>query len=543
MKALLVHPLTPVTYWGFQHSLPMVGKAASLPPLGLASLAALLPASWSLRVVDLNVSPLADEELLGADAVLVTGMLIHHRSMREVLQRARALGRRTVVGGPAATTSPDAFPEADHVFQGEAEGRLDHLVRALESPDEPAPRLLSPAGEERPAMSQVPPPRFDLLEHRRYTSMSIQYSRGCPFQCEFCDIIEMFGRVPRVKSPDQVITELEALLATGYRGTLFFVDDNFIGNRRAVAELLPRLAAWQEAHGWPFELYTEASVDLAGRPDLAAAMVRAGFSAVFLGIESPSTDALQEARKLQNLKLAPLDAVEALARAGLEVFAGFIVGFDSDGPDIFDRQRDFILRSPVGMAMIGILNALPGTALARRLAREGRLRGGFEGDNLGLPTFETALGDEVLIRGYRALLSAVYDAEALYDRFERLLDLLGPGPRIAPRPGGLAALGRAMWTVGVRSPRRWRFWRLLARTLIRSPRRFARAVALAIQGEHLVRYTSEEMVPRLDRALALLEQRRGDAPAATPEPVRPRAPPLPPRDRRVASLRETTGRA
>src|SRR5512133_1070265 len=252
MRALLVQSRSPTTYWSFEHTLPFVGKAATYPPLGITTLAALLPARWELRLRDLHVEPLANADLAWADVVLVSGMLIQQESMRGVLRRARAMGRRTVVGGPAPSTAPELFEEADHVFRGEAEGRLALLVRVLEAPTPESPRLLSPEGGDRPDLRLACVPRFDLLDLSRYASHALQYSRGCPFQCEFCDIIEIFGRVPRVKSAEQVVAELDALRALGARGTLFFVDDNFVGNRRAAAKLMPKQRAWQERNGFPF---------------------------------------------------------------------------------------------------------------------------------------------------------------------------------------------------------------------------------------------------------------------------------------------------
>src|SRR6266508_1269262 len=256
MRALLVQAATPSTYWGYQHSLPFIRKAATLPPLGIATLAALLPETWELRLRDLHVAPLADEDLRWADAVLVSGMLVQAASIREVLARAGALGKRTVVGGPAPTTSPEAFPEATHVFQGEAEGRLEQLVLALERPGSVTEHILSPSGTERPDLALARVPRFDLLDLDAYATFAIQVSRGCPFSCEFCDIIEVFGRVPRVQSAAQVVAELEALRRLGARGPLFLVDDNFIGNRRAAAKVLEAIATWQRDRGRPFDLYT-----------------------------------------------------------------------------------------------------------------------------------------------------------------------------------------------------------------------------------------------------------------------------------------------
>jgi radical SAM superfamily enzyme YgiQ (UPF0313 family) len=501
MKVLLVQPKTPVTYWSFQHALPFIDKKTAYPPLGLVSLAGLLPRAWELSLLDLNVEPLRDERLLEAEAILVTGMLIHSESMREVLRRARALGKRTVAGGPAVTSSPDAFPEADHLFRGEAEGRLELLIHALEHPETSTPRLLSPQGGDRPAMSLAPVPRFDLLDPHHYASMSIQISRGCPFTCEFCDIIELFGRVPRLKSAEQVLAELDALRATGWRGSVFVVDDNFIGNRREVAKLLPHVAAWQGRHGQPFDFYTEASVDLAGEQKLMEAMVAAGFVAVFLGIETPSSAALTESGKRQNLKMEPDEAVARLSAAGFEVYAGFIVGFDSDTADIFDRQREFIRSLPIARAMIGLLSALPGTALSRRLEREGRLRELPSGDQFERPNFIPAMDEEVLLRGYRRLMAETYSTGGYYHQCGLLLDQVALQRRPL-RQGALRALARAIWQIGVRGARRGSFWRLLGRGILRGPAAVSHALVLAIIGEHMIRYTEEVVLPRIDQALA-----------------------------------------
>jgi radical SAM superfamily enzyme YgiQ (UPF0313 family) len=512
MRALLVQARSPETYWSYQHALPYVRKRAALPPLGLATLAALLPRRWEVRLVDLHVRELSDDDLVWADVVLVSAMIVQAPSAREVLRRARARGLRTVAGGPAPTTAPGLFEEADHLFQGEAEGRLAGLVEALEDPSRPAPRVLSPVGDARPSLQGTPVPRFDLLELDAYASLSLQLSRGCPFQCEFCDIIEVFGRVPRLKSAEAVLAELDALYALGARGSLFFVDDNFIGNRRAVARLLPRIEAWQEAHGRPFDLYTEASLDLAKEQELLEAMVRAGFSAVFVGIESPAPESLREAHKMQNLRLDPAEAVRILTRAGLEVFAGFILGFDADPQDVFELQVAFINESPIPRAMIGLLTALPGTALWRRLEQEGRLREASSGDQFDRPNFATAMDDRTLLAGYRRVLAACYSDEAYYARCARHLattKLAAGGP---PPRGWLAVLSRAAVGIGVSSRRRARFWRLLGQGLRRGFPGFARAVTLAILGEHMIRYTEEVVLPRLDAALQAL-------PVAPPAPA------------------------
>ncbi|HEX6203209.1 MAG TPA: B12-binding domain-containing radical SAM protein [Thermoanaerobaculia bacterium] len=502
MRCLLVSPALPPTYWGFQLALNLAGRRAALPPLGLISLAALLPADWTLRLVDLDTGPLTDADLAWADVVVVGGMRIQAPSMHQVLARARAAGRRTVVGGPAPTTAPEEFLDADVVFRGEAEGRVDELVAAIAAvaPGR-GPRVLAAAGE-RPEMSGVPVPRFDLLDFRRYASMSVQYSRGCPFRCEFCDIVEIFGRKPRVKATAQVLAELDALAARGYRGTLFFVDDNFIGNRPAVRRLLPELAEWQRRRGYPFELYTEASLDLAADDELIDDMVEAGFTAVFLGIETPSAAALAGAGKTQNLRLDPVRAVHKLATAGLESMGGFIVGFDQDEPSIFGEQQRLIRDAPVPLAMVGMLTALPGTALWRRLEREGRLREASAGDQFARPNFRPVMEERTLLTGYAELLRALYAPAAYFRRCEDFVRLARRTPgRGRPRPEHLLTLLRTAFDAGVKSPWRRHFWRLLG-SASRRPHTLRWAVSHAVMGQHLIRYTRDEVLPRIERALA-----------------------------------------
>ena len=510
MRALLVQARSPRSYWSFERSLPFIGKAAALAPLGLVTLAAHLPERWELRLHDLNVAPLSDADLRWAEAVLVSAMLVQAPSAREVLRRARALGRRSVAGGAGPSTAPELFPDADHLFRGEAEGRLDLLVHALEAPELTAPRLLSPEGPERPDLSLARVPRFDLLDLQRYANHCLQFSRGCPFRCEFCDIIELFGRVPRVKSPRQVLAELDSLYERGARGALFFVDDNFVGNRREVERLLPAIRAWQDAHGFPFQFCTEASIDLAETPALVSAMVAAGFEEVFVGIETPSADALRGSGKTQNLRIPVERAVEVLTGAGLEVFAGFIVGLDGEGPDIFDRQVELISSLPIPRAMAGLLTVLPGTRLWRRLEQEGRLRPGIGADNFDRPNFEPEMDERALLAGYRRLLGTLYDPVRYYERCALVLERLparGPAASIhAPRES-LAALVRIVWGVGIRSPRRWRFWRLVAQALRLGFRKLPRALVLAVLGESLIPYTEEVVLPRLDRSLSALDQK------------------------------------
>ncbi len=497
LNALLVWPKFPKSYWGQEYALPMIGKGAVLPPLGLITAAALLPRHWNLRLVDLNIEPLDDEALRWADLVMISAMRIQRESFGEVVQRARGFGKRVVAGGPYVTTSPDEIAGVDHIVIGEAEDVLPELAQNLEAGLDAPARVKAPA---RPDVSKTPAPRFDLLRIDRYDCMGVQFSRGCPFSCEFCDIIEIFGRVPRNKSPEQFLSELDAVRATGFRGPVFVVDDNFIGNKVAARKMLARLEPWSRAHGDPFDFFTEASVNLADDDGLIAGLVAANFTAVFLGIETPSREALLETKKRQNTHLDLEQSVEKLVRAGLDVMAGFIVGFDADDETIFERQRTFIARSPVSMAMIGILTALPGTQLWRRLAAEGRLHGDAEGDAAYRPNFETRLPENTLVEGYGRLLASLYEPRAYFARALQAVSLQRhlPAPRYRRALSySLRVLFQSIWRQGVRGSYRGVYWGFLLRAALIAPRRFARAFALAVHGEHMIRYTFEDVLPRV----------------------------------------------
>jgi radical SAM superfamily enzyme YgiQ (UPF0313 family) len=497
LNALLVWPKFPKSYWGQEYALPLIGKGAVLPPLGLITAAALLPRHWNLRLVDLNIEPLEDEALRWADVVMLSAMRIQRESFREVVQRARGFGKRVVAGGPYVTTDPDEISGVDHIVMGEAEEVLPELAQRLETQ---APIPARWQASERPDVSKTPPPRFDLLRIERYDCMGVQFSRGCPFTCEFCDIIEIFGRVPRTKTPGQFLAELDAVRATGFRGPVFVVDDNFIGNKVAARKMLAELAPWSRAHGDPFDFFTEASVNLADDDKLIAGLVAANFSAVFLGIETPSREALLETKKRQNTHLDLEQSVEKLVRAGLEVMAGFIVGFDADDETIFERQREFIARSPVSMAMIGILTALPGTQLWRRLAAEGRLHGDAEGDAAYRPNFETRMPETTLVEGYGRLLASLYEPRAYFTRALRAVSLQRhlPAPRYRRSLRySLRVLFGSIWRQGLRGGYRGDYWRFLLRAALIAPRRFARTFALAVHGEHMIRYTFEDVLPRV----------------------------------------------
>ncbi len=482
MNILLVSPRTPDTFWSFRHALSFVRRKASNPPLGLLTVAAMLPRSWNLKLVDLDVSPLRDRDILAADYVMVGGMIVHRDSVREVARRCRALGRPVIAGGPLVSTGHEAFPEIDHLVLGEAEGIMAQVVRDM-TEGRVAALYEAP---ERPSLDETPVPRWDLIRLGDYASMSIQYSRGCPFDCEFCDIVVMNGRVPRTKPPERVLAELDALRARGWDGRVFLVDDNFIGNKKRVKVLLREMAAWKRRTRSAMDFLTEASVNLAEDPELLRLMAEAGFKQVFLGIETPELESLRECSKHQNTRRDLVEAVRDIQRAGLEVMGGFIVGFDHDTPDIFERQFEFIQRAGIVTAMVGVLTALPRTRLYRRLAEEGRLLAESTGNNTeAVLNFLPRLGREELLGGYRHLVRKLYEPGAFYQRARALLANYrgrGAAPRVGVRE--LGAFFGSCWHIGIRSRGQAAYWRFLGHTLVHRPRAFSLAVTLAIYGHH-----------------------------------------------------------
>ena len=482
MNILLVYPRSPESFWSFQHVLRFVAKKSAFPPLGLLTVAAMLPASWNLRLVDLNVAPLADDDIRWADYVFLSGMIVHQDSAHEIAARCAALGRTVIAGGPLFTTGHASFPEIRHFVLGEAEGVMPELVADLERG--------TPRGAYRasgwPDVRTSPVPRWDLVDLRDYVTMPVQFSRGCPFDCEFCDIVVMNGRVPRTKEPAQVLRELEALRAGGWRDMVFLVDDNFIGNRKRSKELLRAMIDWRARTRPGMGFLTEASVNLADDTELCELMVQAGFKKVFLGIETPSAEGLAECNKRQNQARDLGDAVRILQRAGMEVMGGFIVGFDSDPLDIFRRQFEFIQRSGVVTAMVGLLNALPQTALYRRLAAEGRILSATCGNNTDAAiNFATRLDRDFLLNGYRDLMRRLYEPAHYYRRIRTFLRTYrprGPTPRLSG--ADVRAFLRSLWVLGVRYSGRRAFWRLLTTSLLSGRAKFRVAMELSILGHH-----------------------------------------------------------
>lgn len=497
INALLVWPKIPESFWTFSRMMELLPEKVVMPPLGLVTVAALCPEQWTLHLIDEAVEDLADDDLLWADLVMVSGMEVQKAGMREVLARARRLGRRTIVGGPYASAEPDRLlGAADHVVVGEVDEVFPEIAADLERGT--ARRLYQVA--DKPDVTHTPTPRFDLLRLDDYASMAIQFSRGCPFQCEFCDIIVLYGRKPRTKLPRQVSAELDKLLRLGWKKQVFIVDDNFIGNHSRALDLCAELEKWQQANDFPVMFYTEASMDLARQPALIDAMVQANFFYVFLGIESPSKESLRQAKKFQNLAMDPVKCIEVLHQRGLWVTGGFIVGFDSDTEDIFEQQTEFIERTAIPWALLNSLHAMPGTALYSRMVKEGRL---LESRNTSgdatPPNFRTSMDSRTLLTGLAKTLATTYEPQKFYERAGRSLERwkvqkCQKPPRDPRLPAMLVILARSIWHQGIRSTYRKAYWKYFLKVVARyalSPSKFWLASTLMISGHHFIPYAGE----------------------------------------------------
>jgi radical SAM superfamily enzyme YgiQ (UPF0313 family) len=512
-RVLLIYPEIPETYWSYRHSLSFVGKKALMPPLGLLTVAAIMGEGYEYRLVDMNVRELEDADLEWADMALISAMIVQRPSMEEVIRRCNQASVPVTAGGPYPSSCYQEIEGVDHFVLGEGECTIPQFREDLEQgrPQD----VYHPNG--RPEIDEVPVPRFDLCEVGLYETMPLQFSRGCPFDCEFCDIVNLFGHRVRTKSPRQFVAEMDAAYRTGFRGSLFIVDDNFIGRRSHAKALLREIAVWQKARGYPFQLSTEASIDLATDRELLDLLASAGFVMVFVGLETPDRDSLQEVGKQQNLRLSMPEAVRRIQRTGIEVTGGFIIGFDSDPPDIADRQIRFIRQLGIPTAMVGLLMALPNTRLWSRLEREGRILSQSQGNNTHAVelNFRTRIPKKQLLDAYHRVLREVYEPR---EYFRRCLTLLRRFPKPQERTKSsqqrsirmrdLRAFGRSLWRQGFSSYGHWYWWYLL-RALAMKPRLIVRIVTMAVQGHHYFVITSRVLrSQQRSKARARSEQRR-----------------------------------
>lgn len=490
MKALLVYPSIPDTFWSFKYVLKFIRKKAAHVPLGLLTVAGMMPQDWEIKLVDMNVEALPDETIRWADMVFIGAMVIQKQSAKAVIERCRRMGKKTVAGGPYFTGSEEEFEDIDHLVLNEAEITLPLFLRDLANG---TPQRVY-ATDEKPDITKTPLPRWDLIDMRLYASMSVQYSRGCPFDCEFCDIVNLNGRKPRVKANDQMIRELEILYDMGWRGRLFIVDDNFIGNRVKVKSLLRALSAWQKAKNYPFDLYTEASVNLAQDEELMKLMTSAGFDSVFLGLETPEEECLAECGKHQNRSVNLLEAVKTIQRNGMEVMGGFIIGFDNDPPNIFERQIRFIQNGGVVKAMIGLLHAIPGTRLYKRLQAEGRLVQESSGDNCdGTLNFIPKMDMQTVKEGYQFVLEYIYSPKEYYQRVREFLRDYKPVRRRRIDRQEMMAFFRSVLYLGIldKGINKLYYWKLIVTAFLFHRESFGEAVSSAIFGYHFRKLLSK----------------------------------------------------
>lgn len=482
MKVLLIYPEFPDTFWSFKHALKFIRKQASLPPLGLLTVAAMLPASWEKRLVDLNVRKLTDKDLAWADIAFVSAMAVQRESTHQVIARCKAYGIKVVAGGPLFTAEYDQFDLVDHFVLNEAELTLPPFLRDFEQGS--ARQVYS--SSEFPDVQQTPAPLWDLLDLKRYATMAIQYSRGCPFDCEFCNITALLGHRPRVKTVEQIIRELEGLYHIGWRGTIFFVDDNLIGNKKHLKkELLPALIEWRKDKvGLTFN--TEVSINLADDDELMKLMYEAGFDTVFIGVETPDEDSLAECNKKQNSHRDLIGDIKRIQRSGMQVQGGFIIGFDSDTLSIFQRQIDFIQKSGIVTAMVGLLQAPIGTRLYERLKGEGRLRGIMSGDNVdGTTNIIPRMNMDVLYKGYKTVINTLYAPKNYYARVKTFLkEIKAPKINIPMDFERFLALLRSIIRLGILDRERIYYWKLFFWTLFRRPKLFPLAITFAVYGYH-----------------------------------------------------------
>lgn len=487
----MVYPLYPDTFWSFKHALKFVSKKASFPPLGLLTVASILPKDWCKRLLDMNVNHLTDDDILWADYIFISAMSIQTASANEVISRCKELNAKVVAGGPLFTSSPELYMDVDHLVLNEAEITLPLFIEDLINGK--AKQIYT--SEEWADITTTPLPQWDLVKQKNYTSMNIQYSRGCPFDCDFCDITVLYGRKPRTKSKEQVLAELDALFYTGWRGPVFFVDDNFIGNKpKLKKEILPAIIEWNEKRNHPFYFNTEVSINLADDEALMELMVQTGFESVFIGIETPNEESLVECNKNQNRNRDLIQSIKKIQLTGLEVQGGFIVGFDQDPPTIFDKLTNFIQDSGIVTAMVGLLNAPKGTKLQKRLLEEGRLLKDFTGNNTDFSiNFIPQMDSEILLNGYKKILNTIYSPKFYYERVTKFLKDFEPKQKkvFHLNPNYILALFKSIIRLGLIGEERIYYWKLFFWTLFRKPQLFSLAILFTIYGFHFKKVSNQ----------------------------------------------------
>ncbi len=485
----MVYPNYPNTFWSFKYALKFVSKKASFPPLGLLTIASMLPKEWDIKLVDMNTCKLKNKDILWADYIFISAMSVQSESANNVIERCKKLERKIVAGGPLFTSSWEYYSNVDHLILNEAEITLPLFLNDLNN----GYAKHKYTTKEWADITTTPIPKWELVKMKNYTSMNLQYSRGCPYDCDFCDITVLYGREHRTKTKEQVIKELDSLYYTGWKGPVFFVDDNFIGNKAKLKrEILPAIAQWNKKNKEPFYFNTEASLNLADDEKLMELMSKAAFEAVFVGIESPNDESLIECNKIQNRNRDMIFSIKKIQEFGLEVQGGFIVGFDNDGPAIFEKLTSFIQASGIVTAMVGLLNAPKGTKLQNRLSKEGRMLKDFTGNNTDFSiNFIPHMDLEDLLAGYKKMLNTLYSPKFFYERVRLFLKDFEPQKKIFHlNPNYVLALFKSMFKLGLIGRERIYYWRLFFWSLFHKPRAFSLAILFSIYGHHFRKISS-----------------------------------------------------
>lgn len=483
-KILFVYPESPKTFWSFSYALKFISKKSSFPPLGLITVAAMLPDTWEKRLVDMNTTSLKDKDIQWADYVFISAMVIQKDSARSLINRCKALGVKTVAGGPLFTCEHLEFGDVDHLLMYEGELTIPEFLHDLEKGN---PKRLYTANGWAD-LSQTPIPSWELVDMRKYATLNIQYSRGCPYNCEFCNVTTLFGHTPRTKSAERLLQELDVIYEMGWNGGVFFVDDNFIGNRKKLKEdILPVLIQWMEKRKYPFSFITEVSINLSDDEELMQLMARAGFNSVFVGVETVSEESLTECNKLQNKNRNLIECVRKMQHYGLQVQGGFIVGFDCDNPTIFKKMIEFIQDSGIVTAMVGLLNAPKGTRLYQRLMEEGRISSSFSGNNTDLSmNFIPKMNLNVLLDGYNHIINTIYSPKHYYERIMNFMKEYEPVEFSMPQFSfnQFIALIKANFHLGFIGKERKYYWKLFFWSVFKRPKVFPLAITLSIYGYH-----------------------------------------------------------
>jgi len=484
MNILLVYPQYPDTFWSFKHALKFVSQKAVNPPLGLITVSSMLPETWQKKLVDMNVEPLARHNIIWADLVFISAMNVQSKSVNELIDRCKSLNKIIVAGGPLFTEEFDAFPKVDYFVLNEAEITLPEFIFDWING---SPRRVYQT-EVFADLKDTPLPDYSLVKISKYNSMNIQYTRGCPFNCEFCDITALFGHKVRTKSTGQIINELEAIYKTGWRKDVFFVDDNFIGNKKKLKEnLLPAIIHWMEIKEYPFRFSTEASINLSDDDELMDLMTKAGFSSVFIGIETTEEDSLLECGKVQNKNRDLIHSVHKIQNCGIEVSGGFILGFDNDSPSVFQKMIDFIRETGIITAMVGLLNAPKKTRLYTRLKNEGRIINEISGNNTDFSlNFIPRMDKKTLIDGYKKVLNDIYGGNEYYQRVQEYVKRFTANEKHKERMNTTyyIAFLRSIFRLGLLDPYRKQYWKLFFWTLFNRPKLMPLAITYSVYGYH-----------------------------------------------------------